>query len=117
MQDGFLSQEDTIGQTQYFLQVVPTVFSSDATYVRTNQYSATWHFNEVTLDEKDHFELPGVFFRYDISSLQIAIEYKYTALAHLFTRLLAIFGGVWAIFGMLYTAFSNAYNVVRKKKE
>ena len=48
-----------IGQQQYFLQIVPTIYEkSNGQVIETNQYSATFHHKPINLDS-DHIELPG----------------------------------------------------------
>lgn len=44
---------------QYFLEIVPTVYQRGSKQVHTNQFSATWHYSPVDLNEQ-HVELPGM---------------------------------------------------------
>ncbi len=48
-----------IGQMQYFIQVVPTIYEkSSGNLYDTNQYSVTYQHAEVDL-KSEHIELPG----------------------------------------------------------
>eukprot|EP01114_Cavostelium_apophysatum_P020923 TRINITY_DN7156_c0_g1_i1.p1 TRINITY_DN7156_c0_g1~~TRINITY_DN7156_c0_g1_i1.p1 ORF type:complete len:452 (-),score=73.63 TRINITY_DN7156_c0_g1_i1:286-1476(-) len=107
--DEMLFIDEGLGQQQYFLQVVPTVYTKPSgKIIDTNQYSVTYQYSPVEINS-EHQELPGVFFRYDISPIAIDIEEKRSSLAHFFTRISAIIGGVWVVIGVVYSVTNNFY--------
>jgi len=101
--DGTMFIEKGLGQKQYFFQVVPTTFiKSNGRKIQTNQYSVSDHYNPINLNG-EAIELPGVFFKYDVSPIQVKMEEKQMSLSHLIVRIFAIVGGIWALLGLLYT--------------
>jgi len=112
--DGSVFVEKGVGQQSYYLSVIPTQYTKSNGYkILTNQYSVTQHYSPIDINA-ENIELPGVFFKYDISALMISIEEKPIALAHLFVRLFAIIGGVWAVIGMVYGSAKNVIDNVLK---
>jgi len=115
--DGFEFVETGVGSMQYFLQVVPTSFEkSNGRHINSNQYSVTYHHNVIDLNS-DHVELPGVFFKYDISPIMIHMKYDQYSFAQFITRLCAIVGGVWVVIGLVYSAIHKFVSAVSKKVE
>jgi len=113
--DGFYFVENGIGQQQYFLQVVPTTFENEyGELVETNQYSVTYHHSEVDL-KSDHIELPGVFFKYDISEVKIFIKEESQSFSRFITRLCAVIGGVWVVIGLIYSLINGCISMVAGK--
>jgi hypothetical protein len=78
---------------QYFLSVVPTVYSIDSGYqhrtVFTNQYAVT---------EQSHiigeFAVPGIFFKYDIEPLLLTVEESRDSFLRFVVKVVNVFSGV-----------------------
>jgi endoplasmic reticulum-Golgi intermediate compartment protein 2 len=68
---------------QYFLQVVPTTYIPPrGEPLRTNQYSVT-HYTR----QADHGQgTPGIFFKFELDPLHIAIHQRTTTFSQLFIR-------------------------------
>jgi len=111
--DGFNFVETGIGQQQYFIQVVPTSFQSNGHTIETNQYSVTYHHSVVDLTS-DHLELPGVFFKYDISEVKIFIQEETKSFSRFITRLCAVIGGVWVVIGLIYNGLKGLVSSITK---
>lgn len=110
--DEHLFVETGIGQQQYFIQVVPTTYQkANGDIIETNQYSATYHHNIIDLDS-DHLELPGVFFKYDISEVEIHITESSKSFGHFVTRVCAVIGGMWVVIGLVYSVVNNLASAV-----
>jgi len=114
--DGTMFVEKTVGQQQYFIQVVPTIYHRNGQTIQTNQFSvSSLH---VPIDVKsDHVELPGVFFKYDISAIMIKLEEVPRPAFILLVRLLAFVGGIWVVIGMVYRTSFTAVTTIAKKLE
>jgi len=112
--DGILWIEPTIGQKQYFLQVVPTTYHSRGTTIVSNQYSFTEHFSPVELTAQ-HMELPGIFFRYDISPILIHLRETGQGFAHFLMRVCAVVGGVWVVLGLVYSSLKSFVDMIIKQ--
>jgi len=82
---------------QYFVKVVPTVYQyTSGEQLFTNQYSVTQHFK--ALVEGGHDEtLPGIFFIYDSSPIQVMFKEQPGQLAVFLTKVCATAGGIFAI--------------------
>jgi len=70
---------------QYFLHVVPTTYVAPRSQpLRTNQYSVTHYTRQV-----DHGRgTPGIFFKFELDPLNIAIHQRTTTFGQFFIRLL-----------------------------
>jgi len=55
----------------------------------------------------ENLELPGVFFKFDISPLQIKMEEKSSTLSHLIVRIFAVVGGIWVVLGLVYSSLKS----------
>jgi len=114
--EGFGFEEDTLGQMQYFIQVVPTIFETSGYVYDTNQYSVTYQHNNVDLTS-EHIELPGLFFKYDISPMMMHRREFYTPFTTFLTRVLAMMGGIWVVIGLVYSVTATTVKSVVKKLE
>jgi len=105
--DGTLFVEPGLGQKQYLFQVVPTTYTKhNGRKIQTNQYSVSEHYNPIDLNS-ENLELPGVFFKFDISPLQIKMEEKSSTLSHLIVRIFAVVGGIWVVLGLVYSSLKS----------
>jgi len=113
--DGFYFTETGVGQQQYFIQVVPTTYETDyGEVIETNQYSVTYHHSEIDLNS-DHIELPGVFFKYDISEVKIFVKEESQSFSRFITRLCAVVGGIWVVIGLVYNVLNTVISLVVTK--
>ncbi|KDP27371.1 hypothetical protein JCGZ_20195 [Jatropha curcas] len=77
----WLHRFDEEGTQQYFLKVVPTIYTDIRGHVvRSNQYSVTEHFKK---QEFIHRDTPGVFFFYDFSPIKF-VQYHVWRLGYWF---------------------------------
>ena len=100
------SVETGTGTHQYFVKLVPTVFTplGGAVAVKTYQFSVTEHLRIIepasaTLEAAQGV-LPGVFFNYELSPLRARIEIKRRSFGHFLTRVCAVIGGVFVVMGV-----------------
>ncbi|CCX33148.1 endoplasmic reticulum vesicle transporter-domain-containing protein [Pyronema domesticum] len=76
---------------QYYLSVVPTNYYSENSgrLLRTNQYAVTEHSREVS-----PYQVPGVFFKFDIEPLSLTIRERRMSFTRFLVRVVNIVGGV-----------------------
>ncbi|MGH0176796.1 UNVERIFIED_CONTAM: hypothetical protein FKN15_075204 [Acipenser sinensis] len=86
---------------QYFLVVVPTKVKTYKFAVNTHQYSVTEKDTTVNVS-KEHQGIPGIFIRYDISSLTVKITEEGIAIGQFATRICGIVGGIFSTAGLLH---------------
>ena len=73
---------------QYFLHVVPTTYIAPRSQpLRTNQYSVTHYTRHVAHGQGT----PGIFFKFELDPLNIAIHQRTTTFGQFFIRLLPFF--------------------------
>jgi hypothetical protein len=85
---------------QYFLQVVPTKVDTMFSTVNTFQYAATESNRSISHDKGSH-GVPGIFVKYDLSSLRVHIREDHQPLWQFLVRLCGIVGGIFATSGVL----------------
>lgn len=102
-----------LAQHIYMIQVIPTTYDTGRELLHTNQYSYTQHHQHVQMGPA--FQLPGVYFRYDINPLMIHIQQKNQGFANFLTRLCAIIGGLYVVFGIVYSLTSTVVKTTKKK--
>ena len=91
-------------QVKYFIQVVPMEIKKgedDTTGTQAYVYSAT-AFTEVVDVTQQPFPVPGVFFYYDFSALQIQSTILEPSIIQFITRVCALCGGMFVVLGMVY---------------
>ncbi|KAL8523472.1 hypothetical protein ACS0TY_013434 [Phlomoides rotata] len=77
---------------QYFLKVVPTVFTDvNGHAIQSNQFSVTEHVKGYDLGRLQ--SLPGVFFFYDLSPIKVTFTETHVSFMHFLTNVCAIIGG------------------------
>lgn len=87
---------------QYYIQVVPTEYENMWQKIRTNQFSVTERERAVTMD-RGGSGVPGIFFKYDLSSVVVKIRQERQPFLQFLIRLCGIIGGVFATSGMIHT--------------
>ncbi|KAI9624524.1 hypothetical protein KEM48_008851 [Puccinia striiformis f. sp. tritici PST-130] len=103
---------------QYFLKVVGTQFQLlDGQVAKSHQYSVTQYERDLDHSEKGdadelghltshgHSGVPGVFFNYEISPMQVVHREYRQSFAHFATSTCAIVGGVLTVAGLLDSFF------------
>ncbi|KDO29037.1 hypothetical protein SPRG_06092 [Saprolegnia parasitica CBS 223.65] len=101
------------GAYQYFLKVVSTDYSFlNGNEIKSNQYSATEHFLEMTPTGQKG--LPRITFAYEFSPIKFRIEQTQKGLVPFLTSVCAIVGGVFTVMGLVDAAM---YNVISNKRK
>lgn len=85
---------------QYFIEVVPTEIKTLLSTVNTYQYSVKENIRPIDHNSGSH-GIPGLYFKYDMSALKIAVEPNRDNLFHLTVRLGSIISGIVVISGVL----------------
>ncbi|XP_041074627.1 endoplasmic reticulum-Golgi intermediate compartment protein 2-like [Polyodon spathula] len=99
--DGSEKTTHTDTMFQYFLVVVPTKVKTYKFAINTHQYSVTEKDTTVNVS-KEHQGIPGIFIRYDISSLTVKITEEGVAIGQFATRICGIVGGIFSTAGLLH---------------
>ncbi|GMH16384.1 hypothetical protein Nepgr_018225 [Nepenthes gracilis] len=107
-------QEAPSGMYQYFVKVVPTVYTNvkDRTIV-SNQFSVTEHFRE----SQSGRYVPGVFFFYDFSPIKVTFTEERMSFLHFVTNICAIIGGTFTVSGIIDSAVYHGHKAIRKKSQ
>uniref|UniRef100_A0A453C3X6 Endoplasmic reticulum vesicle transporter C-terminal domain-containing protein n=1 Tax=Aegilops tauschii subsp. strangulata TaxID=200361 RepID=A0A453C3X6_AEGTS len=85
-------QHSSYGMAQYFVKVVPTVYSHlNEQIILSNQFSVTEHYRSG--DSGRVQALPGVFFFYDLSPIKVTFTERHVSFLHFLTNVCAIVGG------------------------
>jgi len=110
--------DPTVGMYQYFLKVVPTVYTNIRNEtLHTNQFSVTENFRESGDTSGGGRNLPGVFFFYDMSPIKVRIVEQHSSFLHFLTNVCAIVGGVFAVSGLVDAGVHQGEILLRKKME
>lgn len=108
-------QEASSGMYQYFIKVVPTIYTHITGYkIHSNQFSVTEHFVEGNVYPKP---LPGVLLVYDFSPIKVIFTEENSSLLHFLTNFCAIIGGVFTVAGILDAIFYHGHRAIKKKME
>lgn len=99
---------------QYFLEVVPTVVQTSYANVETYQYAVTEKTRVIDHATGSH-GIPGIFIRYEISPLKIAVKEIRRSYFMLLIEIAGICGGVYATSGMIHSLFTMIYEAAFKK--
>lgn len=105
------------GLFQYFIRIIPTIYTDGWRKLETNQYTITERFKALNLPDthapsdpnlqknapppQQGAVLPGIFFVYDLSPFMVEVQRTRPPLSHLLTKLCAIVGGVFSVLGVL----------------
>lgn len=86
----------------YYISVVPTVFSTPSTQISTNQFSVTEHDAEVKgANVREYKQQPGLFFTYEFSPFIVSSVKRSKSWTEVFTSLCAIIGGSFTVAGLI----------------
>ncbi len=96
------SQVSTSTNFKYFIKVISTKYQFlNNTKLNTNQFSVTHHYRDVGSTAGQATGLPGVFFDFDISPIQIHYrEYK-ASWIEMLINICAIVGGIFTVAGLI----------------
>ncbi|KAL3144177.1 hypothetical protein ABBQ32_003961 [Trebouxia sp. C0010 RCD-2024] len=102
------------GMWQYFLKVVPTMYSDVRNNtIFSNQYSVTEHFKPADVQQGQN--MPGVFFFYDLSPIKVQYREEYKSFTHFITSVCAIIGGVFTVSGLIDSFIYHGQKAIKKK--
>nr|AWW16504.1 endoplasmic reticulum-Golgi intermediate compartment protein 3-like protein [Ipomoea pes-caprae] len=109
-------QETPNGMYQYFLKVVPTIYTNIRGHkINSNQFSVTEHYKSTELG---HFNLhPGVFFFYDLSPIKVTFTEEHVPFLHFLTSVSAIIGGIFTVAGLVDSFVYHGQKALKKKIE
>ncbi|KAM7516803.1 hypothetical protein LguiA_006386 [Lonicera macranthoides] len=110
------TQETPSGMYQYFIKVVPTVYTDASGHtIQSNQFSVTEHSRPTNIGLFQ--ALPGVFFFYDLSPIKVTFTEEHVPFLHFLTNVCAIVGGIFTVSGILDSFVYHGQRVIRKKRE
>ncbi|XP_076471657.1 endoplasmic reticulum-Golgi intermediate compartment protein 2-like isoform X1 [Babylonia areolata] len=110
--DGTLSiTESNYHIYQYFIQVVPTEVRTYTNNVDTYQFAVTERNRTINHKEGSH-GVPGIFVKYDLSSLLIRVREEHKPYWQFLVRMCGIIGGVFCVSGMLQSVTNFLYDAV-----
>ncbi|KAI8550440.1 hypothetical protein RHMOL_Rhmol06G0107100 [Rhododendron molle] len=110
------TQETPSGMYQYFVKVVPTVYTDVSGHtIQSNQFSVTEHFRSGQVGQLQ--SLPGVFFFYDLSPIKVTFTEEHVSFLHFLTSVCAIVGGVFTVSGILDSFIYHGQRAIKKKME
>lgn len=108
-------QERGSGIYQYFIKVVPTVYTDiRGRKIHSNQFSVTEHFRDENIFPKPP---PGVYFIYDFSPIKVIYTEGSTPFLHFLTNICAIIGGVFTVAGIIDSFVYHGQRALKKKME
>ncbi|XP_076921190.1 uncharacterized protein LOC143582544 [Bidens hawaiensis] len=108
-------QEIPNGMYQYFLKVVPTIYTSvRGRTIKSNQFSVMEHYKSPEVGRRS---LPGVFFFYDLSPIKVTFTETHISFLHFLTNVCAIVGGVFTVAGIVDSFVYHGHKALRKKME
>lgn len=96
---------------QYYLSVVPTVYSVRSSSIFTNQYAVTEQSMEV-----DEFTVPGIFVKYDIEPILLSVREDRDGLLVFAVKLINILSGVFVAGHWGFTLSEWVREVVGKRR-
>uniref|UniRef100_A0A7N0R8S3 Endoplasmic reticulum-Golgi intermediate compartment protein 3-like n=1 Tax=Kalanchoe fedtschenkoi TaxID=63787 RepID=A0A7N0R8S3_KALFE len=108
-------QEIPNGMYQYFIKVVPTVYTDiRGRTIKSNQFAVTEHYKG---PELGRLSLPGVFFFYDLSPIKVTFKEEHVSFLHFLTSVCAIIGGIFTMAGIIDSFIYHGQKTIRRKME
>ncbi|KAK1418284.1 hypothetical protein QVD17_27427 [Tagetes erecta] len=108
-------QNTANGMYQYFIKVVPTVYTPlRGAVIRSNQFSVTEHYKSPEVRQHAH---PGVFFFYDLSGIKVNFTETRSSFFHFLTNICAIIGGIFTVAGIVDSFIYHGHKALKKKRE
>lgn len=114
-----LAEEVSTAQFQYFIKIVPTVFTRlDGQNTTSNSFSATQHVQEVHMKGGGLFmgrlPHPGVFFKYDFSPIMVSYTEERGSFWQFLTSFCAVIGGLFTCMGLCTKCLYSTGDLVAK---
>ncbi|KAL4333583.1 hypothetical protein GQ457_07G023460 [Hibiscus cannabinus] len=107
-------QKQPIGLYQYFIKVVPTMYSDVSGHtIQSNQFSVTEHYKGADIGLLD--SVTGVFFFYDLSPIKVTFTEQHVSFLHFLTNVCAIVGGVFTVAGIIDSCIYHGHNAMKRK--
>lgn len=104
---------DTHGMYQYYVKVVPTRYRGlNGLEIESNQYAVTEHLRHLAAGSGRG--LPGVYFYYEESPLQVVFQEERKGSWQFLTSVCAIIGGVYTVMGLVDTMLSSFSKFAKK---
>lgn len=97
---------------QYYLSVVPTMYSVGSSNILTNQYAVTEQSKEVN----ERVSIPGIFVKYDIEPILLAVYEDRDNLLLFFIKLINVVSGVLVAGHWGFTLTEWAREVLGRKR-
>jgi hypothetical protein len=101
---------------QYFLSVVPTVYTVDSS---TPYSSRTVYTNQYAVTEQSHIvgerQVPGIFFKYDIEPMLLTVEESRDSFLRFVVKVVNVFSGVLVAGHWGFTLTEWASSVIGKR--
>ncbi|KAI3917204.1 hypothetical protein MKW92_041776 [Papaver armeniacum] len=108
---GVWTQKTPTGMFQYFVKVVPTVYTDINNHtIQSNQFSVTEHFRHAIVGQPH--SVPGVFFFYDLSPIKVTFTEQHVSFLHFLTNICAIVGGMFTVSGILDSFIYHGQKVI-----
>ncbi|RAL49469.1 hypothetical protein DM860_012902 [Cuscuta australis] len=109
-------QETPNGIYQYFLKVVPTIYTHIRGHkIHSNQFSVTEHYKSLEFGQFNAH--PGVYFFYDLSPIKVTFTEEHASFLHFLTSICAIIGGIFTIAGLVDSFIYHGQRALKKKME
>lgn len=96
---------------QYFLNVVPTTYTSGGTVIKTNQYAVTEQSRHTDDSQAEFF--PGIFFKYDIEPVSLIVNDTRMPFMQFLIRLLGVLGGLVVSTDLVHKTMNSVYDRIR----
>ncbi|KAK8643124.1 hypothetical protein V6N13_012436 [Hibiscus sabdariffa] len=107
------TQEQPSGMSQYFIKVVPTVYTdANGHTIQSNQFSVMEHFKGTETGPLQ--SIPAVYFFYDLSPIKVTFTEQHVSFLHFLTNVCAIVGGVFTVSEMLDSSIYCGQKVFKK---
>lgn len=103
--------DDHFHKFQYYLSVVPTVYTHGSTTIATNQYAVTEQSKPVGSGN-----IPGVFFKYDIEPITLVVRESRDGLLTLLIRIINVVSGVLVAGHWGYTLTEWVRDVIGRRR-
>ncbi|KAM3508709.1 hypothetical protein MY11210_006628 [Beauveria gryllotalpidicola] len=97
---------------QYYLSVVPTVYSVGRSTIQTNQYAVTEQSKEID----EHSAVPGIFVKYDIEPILLAVHESRDSFIVFLLKLINVVSGVLVAGHWGYTLSEWFVDVIGKRR-
>ncbi|KAF4120093.1 endoplasmic reticulum-Golgi intermediate compartment protein 2 [Geosmithia morbida] len=102
---------DNFHKFQYYLSVVPTVYTHGSTTIPTNQYAVTEQSKQI-----DERSIPGIFFKYDIEPIMLVVNETRLSFLSFIIRVVNVVSGVLVAGHWGFTITEWARDVIGRRR-